>query len=71
MGLHGINDFLNLSLAAKVSTDTFQDDSRICEIKRSKSLSELRGGEVKKIVIRFHSCAALKGIKTTFFLKYH
>ena len=55
MGLHGINDFLNLSLAAKVSSDTFQDDGRICEIKRSKSLSELRGGEVKKIVIRFHS----------------
>lgn len=67
MGLHGINDFLNLSLAAKVSTDTFQDDGRICEIKRSQSLRELRGGEAKKEVIRFHSCAALKGIKTTFY----
>lgn len=67
MGLHGINDFLNLSLAAKVSTDTFQDDGRICEIKRSQSLSELRGREVRKEVIRFYSCAALKGIKTTFY----
>ena len=67
MSLLGINDFLNLSLAAKVLTDTFQDDGRICEIKRSQSLSELRGREAKKEAIRFHSCAALKGIKTTFY----
>lgn len=46
MSLHGINDFLNLSLAAKVLTDTFRIVV-ICEI-RSQSLSELRKGEAKK-----------------------